>query len=360
MVAIASIFMIVCGKADSLKSIEIFQMNPRTIYRNSVLVLSYVAWPAVARQAFEVMHCTTINGRRYLSADLRVSCDDNTYASYMAWAMALLAFFIPVFPLGLFALLWRNQQKIKTGKKAGYMTPEFRNKYRFLFEGLRPEIPYWELMVMCRKLIFTGTLTLLAHQRWLQLPACLCVMAAIFGTHAKAAPYKDWWKGALETIALFALMISLLLGCALTPLTRRDLERRRPGSTQAASILFIAVHIPVLMLFVLLLWAELMHVSKTSIERFAMGGSYGERLRAKLASVGLISNSRAKPVIDDDLFISSGSDEWHDVSVNGVELPARIEISASEQNAKNPLHPSAATRSSLVQSDETTWMDSKV
>ena len=79
MVAIASIFLIVCGKADSLKSIEIFQMNPRTIYRNSVLVLSYVAWPAVARQAFEVMHCTTINGRRYLSADLRVSCDDNTY-----------------------------------------------------------------------------------------------------------------------------------------------------------------------------------------------------------------------------------------------------------------------------------------
>lgn len=325
------VWKILSGAAVTIGTAEIFDMNPRTIYRNTVLVLSYVAWPAVARQAFEVMHCTTINDRNYLSADMRISCDTSTYASYRAWAITILAFFIPLFPAGVFTLLYRNQRKIRKGEHSQHMTAEFRNKFRFLFEGLHKDYPYWELFVMTRKLIFTGTLTLLAHQRWLQLPACLCVMAAIFGLHAAASPYKNWWKGALETVALFALMLSLLLGCALTPLTKLELDARSPGSTDSASALFIAVHIPVLMLFGVLLVAELRHVSQETIERFATCGSAGARARARMRGWGLLSSANSGSR-------ATGAEVTVQDDFSAFSFSQRDITTTSQKLATNPLH----------------------
>lgn len=94
-------------------------------------MLGYLAWPSIARQALEVLHCTQIGRHSVLEANHSVFCEGPTYDLWRGLAVTVLCTLVPGFPAVVFTLLYRNQKKIAQGKHAD--DPAFRDKYVFFF-----------------------------------------------------------------------------------------------------------------------------------------------------------------------------------------------------------------------------------
>ena len=86
-----------------------------------------------------------MGGPRFLEADFNVECWTEDHTSWIPVGAVLLVFYavgIPVLGLGL--LFYAHFNGID----------EWRNVLGFLFNGFKPNLFYWEIVIMVRKLLF--------------------------------------------------------------------------------------------------------------------------------------------------------------------------------------------------------------
>ena len=63
---------------------------------NGILVMLFLVCPLVAARVFDFFVCIDVDGKHFLQADLRISCDSEEYSSYVGIAVAA----IVIYPIG--------------------------------------------------------------------------------------------------------------------------------------------------------------------------------------------------------------------------------------------------------------------
>ena len=109
---------------------------------------------------------------------------------------------------------------------------------------------------MTRKVALAAVITMFTNERSKQLYFGLWLLLIIFFSHVVAHPYSYAWKGMLETMALGAVLMSLLLGSALA-IEKRDGEPRLNDHANAVvTVLIYFIHVPLIMIFCFLIAKE--------------------------------------------------------------------------------------------------------
>ena len=105
-------------------------------------------YPFASSQLFQVFNCVTIDGTRYLQADLAIECANNKQKSAEIFA----GFFIVVVAIGTpllyVRLLLHYRQDILAGKQNS------SNHLTFLYSDYLSRFFYWEAIVCMNLLIF--------------------------------------------------------------------------------------------------------------------------------------------------------------------------------------------------------------
>jgi len=109
---------------------------------------------------------------------------------------------------------------------------------------------------MTRKVAMAAVVTMFTNTRSKQLYFGLWLLLIIFFSHVVAHPYSFAWKGMLETMALGAVLMSLLLGSALAIEKRDGTPRLDARANAIVTVLIYFIHVPLIMLFCTLITKE--------------------------------------------------------------------------------------------------------
>jgi len=220
------------------------------VFRNALMAISFMLWPSFVGHVLRVLDCSVeVGGVSYLASDLSVSCDAAEYKIIAAFATASLYLLVPALPLALFMLLHRNQRHLSELTASGSMpahadAQRFHQRYSFLFAGYTSRawhwtprlhgrstpvqlvlayigsfetrlFVWWECVVMTRKALLVGVTVWFARDPKFQVYAGLWVLLIAFILQVLCKPYSNAAVGFLETLALGATLVTLLLGHAL-------------------------------------------------------------------------------------------------------------------------------------------------
>eukprot|EP00966_Prymnesium_polylepis_P269864 6234160-Prymnesium_polylepis.1 len=120
------------------------------------LGLTFLVVPSTSTRIFRAFLCETFQydedtKRRYLYADLTLSCDSDEYRNTQATAFAMLALWPVGIPLLYAVLLWASRDALRTGTATS-----LSRATAFLSGDYEAATFWWEPLEMCRKLVVTG------------------------------------------------------------------------------------------------------------------------------------------------------------------------------------------------------------
>jgi hypothetical protein len=143
-------------RRSDIKSIKYLNELQWTFMANFVQIF----YPSICSKVFSIFNCVKIpslpqneNYRLRYSYDIKCWQGDHTY--YVGWAICFLILFVLGFPVGLFAVLYHNKDKLnnKTNKSWIHLMNTFYDQYEAEY--------YWfECLVILRKLMLTGLVAL--------------------------------------------------------------------------------------------------------------------------------------------------------------------------------------------------------
>ena len=209
-----------------------FKPNRRMI---AVMVLvMYSLFPSLVRSAASIFNCTDlIEGRRYLVADLTVTC----YEGWHAWYVVAATFFVVLFCIGIpfvFTVLvsfetciCRRNNKDDKYKRLrclcrsradlpwGYRTSSIRERLGLLVFGYDTHrgalIMSWEALIgMPRKLLITLAGSLV-RDPYLQIMLALLILIFSLTLQALVQPYESPVLNALDVGSLLVLIVTQVI-----------------------------------------------------------------------------------------------------------------------------------------------------
>ena len=165
---------------DRQKAVKMSQTK-ELIYRNAFFIL-YVTYLSTCSKTAAVLPlaCRTLcnddeedDCTRYLKVDFGINCDSSRYKRLVIVGYVAVGYVILV-PAASFLILWRQRKalgSIRNEDDGGSCdddneakSPESLTGLRFLFENYRPEVWYWELVDIARKVILTSGLILIGSE----------------------------------------------------------------------------------------------------------------------------------------------------------------------------------------------------
>jgi len=159
-----------------------------------VLFLTYMSLVNLAVNALEC-HDRPVGGVSYLEADLSVQCFTGRHLSVVGGAVALLLFVGAGLPLSIFVAL------------RGAVD---RPSLRFMSDGYRPGLRWWEALVLLRKmgLVLAASLVTDASS---QVAAAMLVLVPSVVLHVHHKPFEQRRFNILETLSLSAMIATATL-----------------------------------------------------------------------------------------------------------------------------------------------------
>ena len=165
---------------DRQKAVKISQTK-ELIYRNVFFIL-YVTYLSTCSKTAAVLPlaCRTLcnddeedDCTRYLKVDFGMNCDSSRYKRLVNVGYVAVGYVILV-PAASFLILWRQRKALGSigneddGESCDddneAKSTESLTGLRFLFENYRPEVWYWELVDIARKVILTSGLILIGSE----------------------------------------------------------------------------------------------------------------------------------------------------------------------------------------------------
>ena len=188
---------------------------------------SHRSYPSLVKSIASILNCTApVDGKRYLIGDLSVVCYEEWHIAFLAFAAigaVVYALGIPLAVASVTAMRapshhdeeGRRQCRLCVRRKhATYATTNVRARYAFLFNGYATNrsgvIVAWEALVMIRKLAVALAGSMLADP-YLQILVALLVLVVSCVVTAFVQPYETLWLNALDTLGLFALIVTQIV-----------------------------------------------------------------------------------------------------------------------------------------------------
>jgi len=187
------------------------------------LGLTFIVLPSVSMRIFRTFLCETFEydedtSRRYLYADLTLSCDSDKYQETKATAFVMLALWPVGIPVLYAGLLWESRDAFRTG-----VPTSLSRATAFLSGDYEAATFWWELLEMCRKLTLTGWVLLIrGDAEQARVIMALFVSICFFGLNLRFRPLKDRDNGSLTTLSHLALIlvytcVLVIKTCELSP-----------------------------------------------------------------------------------------------------------------------------------------------
>eukprot|EP00949_MAST-11_sp_MAST-11-sp1_P004008 g4008.t1 len=164
----------------------------------------FCMYPSLVQQIFLIMHCTDpVEGVRYLTEDLSIPCDDDAHKLIVGTSILCGVIYCLGFPLFLVWLLIRNQDQLHNAS--------FHSRFGFLYDGYALRrgslISCWEVTVLIRK-AFTVMLATIVEDPYTQTMLAILMLSILLLMHVQMHPYAKEWLNHLETMSLFALLVT--------------------------------------------------------------------------------------------------------------------------------------------------------
>eukprot|EP00947_MAST-08B_sp_MAST-8B-sp1_P002385 g2385.t1 len=177
--------------------------------------------PTLSGMAFYHFRCQTVANTSYLMADYSLVCGDETWHWMLIPVLFVTVFFALGMPLLFAFVLWRRRHKLLDD-------PKTKRLYGMLYSAYKPDLYYYESVIMFFKLGLWATLVFFKNGSQFQLAtsALLCVLQLC--AHARFEPYEDYAKNVLQYLGLFLIAFTSFSGLVLNYLkTSRELAIER-------------------------------------------------------------------------------------------------------------------------------------
>lgn len=173
-----------------------------------VSMVLFVAYPSVSIKIFRLFSCTVVDGKHWLTVDVRLQCYNKEWWGYAAYGLAMLVMYVLGLPLTIFLVLWRHR-----GSLFGPASGPTRTKFGFLYESYTAAAWGWEIEELVRKLLLTAVAVLLDPGSPLQVTVAIVVCGV---AHVLHATYKPWGQGThtyyVQHLSLFVTTFIFLMG----------------------------------------------------------------------------------------------------------------------------------------------------
>ena len=162
------------------------------------LGLTFLVLPSTSTRIFRAFLCETFEydedtSRRYLYADLSLSCDSDEFESTQSLAFAMLAVWPVGIPLLYAALLWSSREAVTSG-----VPSPLSRATTFLVGDYKPYAFWWEPLEMCRKLVLCGWILVIRDEvDQARVLVALFMSFAFFGLRLSVRPCKRYAESPL-------------------------------------------------------------------------------------------------------------------------------------------------------------------
>lgn len=201
-IAIVYIFRHLYYKLERKQSFDDFQFT--------VMLLLYLMHPNIMLEVISSLKCEKIagTGTSYLSADMSVDCNNQSYVFFALFSSIYLIFYI----FGLMALVcWRLYHNATTNGKLFNSDHSSFRKYSFFVKGFKDEVYYWEAIVMLRKLLIVIIATTIISPLLQLVWSSVTIVISLFQQILKS-PFSIDFVNSLEKTSLIVLIIVILIG----------------------------------------------------------------------------------------------------------------------------------------------------
>jgi len=141
----------------------------------SFIVIIFLAHPTLTSNAFSMMNCYEIEpGEQWLQADLEVMCWNSVHLKwFLGVGLPMLVIWVIGMPLIAFLILFCNRKRLND--------EHFFDKYRMLYQGLKSERYYWEIVNSFRKISIVSINVFLAlYPDYIKAIYAILTLAMIF------------------------------------------------------------------------------------------------------------------------------------------------------------------------------------
>jgi len=176
------------------------------------LGLTFLVLPSTSTRAFRTFLCEKIiyhdpsETRRYLAADLALSCESDEYEITRRVAISMLVLWPVLTPLLYTVLLWASRDAFRTG-----VSTSLSRTTAFLYGDYRADVGIifmWEPLEMCRKLVLCGwVLSINEDAEQARVVVALFTSITFFGLNLRFRPLRRVDDSALTTLSHLALIL---------------------------------------------------------------------------------------------------------------------------------------------------------
>lgn len=199
-------FLVIFCARRTLQTSSLFVLRE---YGASVLIVLYIIHPPIALDVLGSLRCEEVQGTgtRYMRDDMRVDCESDSYKVYRVIAILYIALYIVGFAV---FIGWR----IKVNRDALNAALSIRSLdepiYIYFVRGYSKRQYLWEGAVLARKLGIVMCNAFLSSG--LQLVWGLIIIGLSLGFTVLKQPYERVFANRLDTYALIALVVTVVLG----------------------------------------------------------------------------------------------------------------------------------------------------
>jgi F0F1-type ATP synthase membrane subunit b/b' len=168
------------------------------------LILLFLVYPSLCNVLLSMFKCREIEDKHWLVADLNLECYTSEWTNNAVLAIFGIIFFPLGVPIGCYLILSRNQHKLFTD-------PKFSERFGFLYGRYEEDYWFWEIVEMLRKFCLCGVIMFVKSGSMLQLCVSIVVGGLFLGLHFKFQPYDDDLDDNLQTSALLATFLTLVI-----------------------------------------------------------------------------------------------------------------------------------------------------
>ncbi|KAA0171273.1 hypothetical protein FNF27_06392 [Cafeteria roenbergensis] len=181
-------------------------VTPINLFTTTAMVLLFLIYPMVTRQALQMFVCTTpVEGRSFLVADFNVLCGSPEHELLVGFAFVVLAVVTLGFPVAAVACLFPYRHRLD-GDRA-------QRRFGFLYKGYSEKRFWYESVILLRKAsVAAVTVLLRMSSSTLQLWAGILVQLLFLALHVAIHPFRDKVQSWLEMGCIIAAILVLVLG----------------------------------------------------------------------------------------------------------------------------------------------------
>lgn len=180
-----------------------------------VLIVLYIAHPAVADYVMKGLKCVSVNGSEGESEEgvietaLDVSCGTREYTTFRVVAVIYLIVYVFGAPLATAKAMYMNRGNIDAILSVG-VVPDTGVNFLYFVNGYGPKTYMWEIVILFTKIL--TTMTLLIGDRVLQLSWMIIVIGSALVLTIKYNPYVVLDDNTSAAFLLTTLIATALMG----------------------------------------------------------------------------------------------------------------------------------------------------